>query len=377
MILRLFESIVKKQFWQGKVIVLTGARQVGKSTLVEMMLSDTKSTEIKRFNADDPQDRELLTNRSLPFLQNLVGDARIVVIDEGQKVSTIGQTLKLMVDHYRDQKQIIVTGSSSFRLLDSTQEALTGRKFTHTLYPLSLAELYPGRDVLQMTRDLESLIIYGSYPDVITQKSYADKETRLRELTSSYLYQDILEFQQIKNPELLRSLLKALALQIGSEVSYTELSNLLGIDKNTVERYVDLLEKNYVIFRLSPWARNKRKEISKLRKIYFYDNGIRNSILGSFNLLDSRNDTGALWENWMMVERLKYRTYKGIYRDMYFWRSYRQEEVDLVEEQGDRLQGFEFKWKATKSSKPPSGWVGYGGSYEVVTAETFPAFLFG
>ena len=219
-------------------------------------------------------------------------------------------------------------------------------------------------------------MIYGSYPDVINKKTFNDKVEILKELTSSYLYQDVLAFQQIKNPEILRKLLKALALQIGSEVSYNELSNLLGIDKKTVEHYIDLLEKNFVIFKLSPYTKNKRREISKLKKIYFYDLGIRNSLINNFNLLDSRTDTGALFENFLVSERLKYRAYHQIHADQYFWRTYDGSEVDLVEEREGKLFGYEFKW-SNKKRLPPAAWIKYkNSSYTVINKNNLKKFVF-
>lgn len=375
---RLLEYQIKQNFFKGKAIIIVGARQTGKTTLCLELLKDlNQKNNSKIFNCDNPTDREVLSNKDLEFLVNLIGDTRLILIDEGQKVESIGQTLKLLVDHYKNKKQILVTGSSSLNLLDKTQEPLTGRKFVYHLFPLSLEEIYPDRNLLKLIKELETSTIYGSYPEVVSQKSFEDKTNLLRELVSSYLYKDILEFQKIKSPNIIVNLVKALSLQIGSEVSYTELANLLKVDKKTVEHYVDILEKNYIIFRLSPFIRNKRKIISKLRKIYFYDLGIRNAVINNFNFLNERNDIGPLWKNLMIVERLKYQTYHKIYADNYFWRTYDGAEVDLVEERGGKLHGFEFKWNTrNRKAKPPLRWKEYPQTtYSIVTPKNLSGFV--
>ena len=264
-------------------------------------------------------------------MKSLVGDAKVVLIDEGQKVENLGQTLKLLVDHYKKEKQIIVTGSSSFNILDKTEEPLTGRKFVFNLFPLSIEEIYPDKDVSLIMKDLETYVVYGSYPEVQVKTRMEEKQEVIHEISESYLYKDVFEFQKIKKSTTLDNLLRALALQIGGEVSYTELSNIVGIDKKTVENYIDILEKNYIIFRLYPYAQNKRKVISKLKKVYFWDLGIRNSIINNFNFLNFRNDVGALWENFCILERLKYQSYHKIYSNNYFWRTYAQAVIDLIE----------------------------------------------
>lgn len=349
---RLLSPIIKEKFFQGKALIITGARQVGKTTLVLELCKEHANIQTRFFNCDNPTDRELLSNKDLEFLTQLIGNAQIIFIDEGQKVSTIGQTVKLLVDHYTQQKQIIVTGSSSLHLLDETEEPLTGRKYVYTLYQLSIEELHPEKNYLAVIKNLETMLLYGMYPDVVTQVSFGNKQEALYEITNSYLYKDILELERIKNSDILRTLLKALALQIGSEVSYTELSNKLGINKKTVERYVDLLEKSFVLFTVPPYAKNKRRVLSKLRKIYFCDTGIRNALINNFNLLEDRNDTRALWENFLMIERMKYRAYHRLYGDYYFWRTYDGSEVDLVEERGGKIYGYEFKWSQKDGRKP-------------------------
>ena len=353
---RIIEKGLKNSFFKGKIAIITGARQTGKTTLVMKLINEADSAQAKLFNGDNPGDRELLSNKSLEFLEKLIGGAKIVFIDEGQKIETIGQTLKLLVDKYKSEKQIIVTGSSSFNLLDKTEEPLTGRKIVFHLFPLSLEEIYPKKDLAEIIKNLEQYLVFGSYPEVAGKSSFAEKRKALIEISSSYLYKDILELRGIKKSGALVSLLKAISFQVGSEVSYTELANISGLNKKTVENYLDILEKNHIIFRLAPYARNKRKIISKLKKIYFYDPGVRNAVINNFNLLSDRNDVGALWENYMAVERLKFQHYHEIYAENYFWRTYDGAEVDWVEEQNGKVLGFEFKWGEKKKKRESIFW---------------------
>lgn len=349
---RIIKSQILEKLFKGKAIIIVGPRQVGKTTLADSLIDESGYVKtLIKFNCDNPTDRNKLNNRDFESLDSLIGDKKIIFIDEAQKVETIGQTIKLLVDSYKNKKQIIATGSSSINLLDKTQEPLTGRKIIFKLYPLSLDELYPAKDLLKISKELEMLLIYGSYPEAINAKGAGDKEDVLRELNSSYLYKDVFEFQEIKNSSILTSLLKALALQVGSEASYNELANTVGLDKKTVERYIDLLEKNYIIFRLPPYAKNQRRTISKLRKIYFYDLGVRNAIINNYNWLADRADTGALWENFMIVERFKKQAYDKIYTNNYFLRTYDGAEIDLIEERGGKIEGYEFKWKKRTGSK--------------------------
>ncbi|MDO8524669.1 MAG: ATP-binding protein [bacterium] len=369
---RLLKEQLKKRFFKGKILIITGARQIGKTTLVNEFQESFKSNEIVFFNCDNITERENLKNKDLEFLKQLIGNARIIIIDEAQKVEDIGNTLKLLVDYYKTKKQIIVTGSSSINLLDNTQEPLTGRKYVYNLFPLSLEEIYSG-DYLKMLKEIDHLLIFGTYPEVVSQASFAEKKIILRELASSSVYKDILAFQQVKSSDIIYNLLKALALQIGSQYSYLELSNKLGLDKNTVERYVDLLEKSFIIFRLRPFFKNKRKEMSKLKKIYFYDVGIRNAIINDFNSLENRNDVGALWENFIIAERMKYRSYHQIDLEQYFWRSFNKQEVDFIEEKNRKLSGYEIKWGETVKTKKPSLWED---DYKIIHKENLRGFCF-
>jgi len=277
------------------------------------------------------------------------------------------------VDFYKQKKQILLTGSSSLNLLDDTQEPLTGRKFVYTLLPLSLEEIYPNKNYLKILKKLKQLMIFGTYPEIVTQNSFQDKQDLLKELSASYIYKDILEFQKIKSPDVLVKLLKALPLQIGSQISYNELANTVGIDKKTIKKYIWLLEKNFVIFRLKPFTKNKRREISKLKKIYFYDNGIRNAIINNFNFLSQRQDVGALWKNFMITQRMKYRVYHKIKAEQYFWRTYNGNEINLIEEKTNKLKGYKFKWKDRKKTKKAVPWLD---SYQIITKKYLKSFVF-
>lgn len=370
---RIIKQEIAKRFFKGKIVIIVGPRQTGKTTLSLELMKKFPKKDIRLFNCDNPSDREQLADKDLEFLQQLIGKAKLIFIDEAQKVKNIGETLKLLVDFYKKEKQIIVTGSSSLNLLDNTQEPLTGRKRVFNLFPLSLQEMHPDENYLQIIKELESLIIFGCYPEVVSQSSFEEKEDIVLELASSYIYKDILGFQDIKSPDILVKLLKALSLQIGSEVSYSELSNTVDIDKKTIERYVQLLEKNFVIFRLKPFTKNKRREISKLRKIYFYDTGIRNAVIGNFNSLDNRKDVGSLWENFMIAERMKFLAYNKINVDQYFWRTYDNNEIDLIEEKLGKLHGYEFKWNQKKFAKQKN--VDWLDSFDVITGKNFNSLV--
>ncbi len=370
---------IKRNFFKGKAIVIVGSRQVGKTTLCQKIITDFKNQNksVYTINADNPSDRDSLNNKDLEQLKPLVANYDVIFIDEGQKIETIGQTLKLLVDFYKSSKQFIVTGSSSLYLLDKSTEPLTGRKRVFHLYPLSQQEIY-GSDWLLAKKNLDNTLIYGSYPEITNKQGLQEKREALIEISSGVLHKDILEFQLIKNPMVLQNLLKALALQVGNEVSYNELSNLLGIDNLTVEKYIDLLEKSFVIFRLAPFFTNKRKEISKSKKIYFYDTGIRNAILQNFNSLDLRNDVGALWENFLISERIKHNAYYQQYPHIYFWRTLNQSEVDYLEEKNLTLSAFEFKWNTQKArwQAPKSFQNAYpNASFTTITPENYQEFI--
>lgn len=349
----LFSEIKNKLSVSNKIIVLYGARQVGKTTLVQKIIKDLglKSLSI---NADEQKYNAVFSERDLNKMLLLVEGYELLFIDEAQRIIDIGINLKILHDAKPNLK-IIVTGSSSFELANKTKEALTGRTWTYTLFPISVSELRQTRNLFEINDLLEQLLLYGTYPDVINLPNQQDKIRFLNELTTAYLYKDVFELATIKYPEKLRKLLQLLAFQAGSEVSLNEIANSLDINRATVENYIDLLEKAFVIFRLSAFSRNLRKEINKMDKIYFYDLGVRNALINNFNSIDIRNDNGALWENFLVVERLKNNNYQNRFAQSYFWRTYTGAELDYIEEQNGQLSGFEFKF-SKKVNKAPKSW---------------------
>ncbi|KKP32804.1 MAG: ATPase [Candidatus Staskawiczbacteria bacterium RIFOXYB2_FULL_32_9] len=345
---RVIHDAVKKSLFKGKVVIIYGARQVGKTTLVKEILKDyPKNSEY--FNCDEIDIRQAITDKTSTELKVFFAGKKLVILDEAQRVKNIGLTLKIIVDNFPDI-QIIATGSSSFDLSNEISEPLTGRKFEFYLQPFSLQELKSIYSELEFKRLLERRIIYGMYPDVVLKEE--DAEINLKTLVLSYTYKDILQYQNIKSPEVLEKLLQALALQVGNEVSYNELAVLVGIDKNTVSNYIQILEKAFIIFRLSPFSRNLRNELKKLRKIYFYDLGLRNAIINNFNPLSLRQDVGALWENFMISERVKRNNNLGIFANIFFWRVTSGKEIDYIEDSGGVLSGYEFKWQKDSFSVP-------------------------
>ena len=349
MIQRLIENNIKNDFNKGKIIVVLGARQVGKTTLFNSIIDDQGS--VLKLNCDDYDDRLDLENKTSTELKNLIANHKVVIIDEAQRVENIGLTLKIIADLKLDA-QVLVTGSSSLELSSKINEPVTGRIFEYKLFPLSLSEMARHTSEREENRLLEQRMIYGLYPEIVTNPS--DNKRLLTSLANNYLYRDLLSYQGIKKHDVLHKLVRALAFQIGSEVSYNELSNLLGIDKETVESYINLLEKCFVVFRLSSFNRNMRNEIKKGKKIYFYDNGIRNALISNFAPLEMRQDAGALWENFMISERIKRNAYCNDYSQLFFWRTKQQQEIDLIEEKDGRLFAYEFKWNSKKKSKLPT-----------------------
>jgi predicted AAA+ superfamily ATPase len=343
MITRTLQSVIEQKFFKGKVIIVLGPRQVGKTTLMEQISANLSSEgkPILSLNCDEPYDRELLTNVNSADLSMMLGGAKTVIIDEAQRVSNIGLTIKLLVDKFKE-KQIVVTGSSSLELANKMNEPLTGRKFEYILLPVSTQEIIVNNGMLEAARLFESRLIYGSYPDILYKKE--DVKELLIELTNNYLFKDIFAMQDVRRPEILEKLLVALALQIGNEVSFNEISQVLQTDVKTVERYINLLEQCFVIFRLSGLNRNLRSELKKGKKFYFYDNGIRNALLQNFSPLNLRQDVGALWENFFVSERKKYNMYNRRFVNSYFWRTQQQQEIDLIEEIDGNFYAFEIKW---------------------------------
>ncbi|RJQ32669.1 ATP-binding protein [Candidatus Parcubacteria bacterium] len=348
MIQRAIQKRVEDSLFKAKIIVIYGARQVGKTTLVKNIQSKYQENS-SYLNCDEPDIRSALTEKTSTELKAFLGNKRLVILDEAQRVKNIGLTLKLMADNF-PATQIIATGSSSFELSNKIAEPLTGRKYEYHLFPFSIEELKSLRADPEIDRLLERMMVFGMYPAIALAKTDAEKE--LKELAKSYLYKDALQYQNIKNPEVLEKMLQALALQIGNEVSYNELADLLGIDKKTVAAYIRILEQAFIIFRLNPFSRNLRNELRKLRKVYFYDLGIRNVLINNLNPLDLRQDAGVLWENFMISERMKRNNNHASDVRSYFWRTKQKQEIDYLEEAGGELSGFEFKWKNDKARIP-------------------------
>lgn len=344
MVKRSIEELIQKYLFKNKAIIIYGARQVGKTTLVESLVKNYTQTTLF-LNGDDSDIRDILSETSVTKLKPIIGNHKIVVLDEAQRIPETGMVLKIIHDNFKDI-QLIATGSSAFELANKIKEPLTGRKFKFYLHPLSFGEMVNHHNFLTEKRLLEHRLIYGYYPDIALNTG--NEKKLLRSLASSYLYKDLLILDQIQKPALLEKILKALALQIGSEVSYNELARILGSDKGTIEKYIDFLEKAYIIFRLNGLNRNVRNEIKKGKKIYFYDNGIRNAVLGNFLPVTSRMDTGALWENFLISERIKFNTNSDIDFQSYFWRTTQQQEIDYIEEFENKLFAFEFKWNPAK-----------------------------
>ncbi|MCX6271809.1 MAG: ATP-binding protein [Bacteroidetes bacterium] len=348
-----------------KVIILYGARQVGKTTLIKQLLDKTKKRS-EFFNCDYLDVQSLFSWENAGNLAGVVKNLDILVLDEAQRVKNIGLVLKILYDEY-PHLQVIASGSSSFYLSNQVNEPLTGRKIIYQLFPFSYNEIFPSGSVIDTRRNLNSILRWGLYPSVITMDDQTAPEN-LKEISSSYLFKDILEFQHLKKPEILLNLLKLLAFQIGNEVSYTELSVKLRVDQTVVQRYIQLLEDNFVIFRLPAFKRNLRSEIMKSRKIYFWDVGIRNEVIQQLNPLEFRNDLGALWENFCMAERMKQIHYQDINSaNSYFWRTYTQKEIDLIEETNGTFREFAFKWSASKKASLAAD---FKKNYEVTEFET-------
>jgi len=376
MIKRILEKQIKNNFFNWKILMILWARQIGKTTLVNKILENYDEKSIISFNWDYIEDRELLNNNSLKKLELYIEDKNIIFIDEAQKIINIWNTLKILIDKYKDKKQIIVTGSSSINILDLTSEPLTGRKRIYNMFNISVSEFSKSFWVMPADKNLENFLIYGWYPDVIKEKTLDWKIQVLKELANSSLYRDILEFQQIKNSDIILKLLKLLSLQIGSEVSITELSNKLWVDAKTVDRYIDLLMKSYIIFKLPPLFKNKRKELSKQNKIFFYDLWIRNIIINNMSELDNRTDTWALWENFLILERMKNNNYNNKVLSTYFWRNYNKQEVDYIEEYNGKINAYEFKfWK--KTPKLPNGFIESfpENNFEIINKDNYLEFV--
>ncbi len=366
-------DLINSYVTNGKVVVIYGPRRVGKTTLLKKYLENKKNYLF--VTGEDIFVKEFLSSESIDKLKNFVGDKDLIVIDEAQYISKIGLNLKLMVDHMPDKK-IIATGSSTFDLVKQIGEPLTGRKHVLKMFPISQMELNKIENIAQVKANLEIRMIYGSYPEIITMQNSDLKKQYLQELVSSYLLKDILIFEGINKSKKLVDLLILLAFQIGKEVSINELATHLSINKKTIEKYLDLLEQVFVLINIRGFSRNLRKEITKTSRYYFWDNGIRNALINNFNTLRRRNDVGSLWENYLVIERLKKQQYLEMFSNNYFWRTYDQKELDWVEEKEGKLFGYEFKWNKT-CSKPPKLWLNTykEASFECINLQNYLKFI--
>lgn len=368
----LFDTIVQR-LKPGKAVILLGPRQAGKSTLLEAVAQQMQ-LKTRRFDCDDAAVRARLEQHTLPELRELVGDAELVLIDEAQRVKNIGLSLKIILDQIKTSR-LLVSGSSSFELSNQINEPLTGRKWEFLLLPFSAGELAKHHGNFEEERHLAQRMTYGFYPEVVNNPGL--ERQILNQLAGSYLYKDIFTFQELRRPELLDKLLKALAMQIGHETSFNKLAEVVGSDISTVQRYIDLLEKSFIVFRLGAFSRNLRTELKKSRKIYFWDCGIRNAIIGDFRPLELRNDLGALWENFVISERTKHNIYREFYGKSYFWRTAQQQEIDYLEEYDGSLFTVEIKWNKAKGASLPITFAkAYPeSSFRIINQENYLGFV--
>lgn len=369
-------SLIKKSLTPGKVIVLYGPRQVGKTTLVQMLIEKSKYR-IRYFNADEMIYRNILSSQNIKQLSDVIGNVDLLIIDEAQRIDNIGLNLKLIVDNFPDL-MVIATGSASFDLANKISEPLTGRKLTFSLYPVSYSELQKTFGKVEARSHLERWLIWGGYPEIMTTGDIIKRERLIGELVNSYLYRDILDLEDIRHASKLVDLLRLLAFQIGSEVSISELASQLAINYRTVQRYLDLLQKVFVIYKVQGFSRNLRKEITKNARFYFYDNGVRNALIQNFNELRLRDDIGQLWENYLMIERLKKNQIEGRFVNTFFWRTYDQKEIDCIEERKGKLFGYEFKYRPggiRKATKQEFLEAYPGAKLEMITSENFEWFI--
>ncbi|MBU0576659.1 ATP-binding protein [Patescibacteria group bacterium] len=358
------------------VVVLYGPRRTGKTTLVKSLLPSINSQPILFVNGDEIKTQRALSSQDSTTFSAFIGHHQLLIIDEAQRIPNIGLNLKLLIDTF-PQLKIIATGSATFDLANKIAEPLTGRKTILHLYPLSFSEIARHYGQFETEQQLERWLVWGGYPQAILESSELDRADLLQEITGSYLYKDILDLQGLKRADKIINLLRLLAFQIGSQVSLTELGTQLNMDFRTIEKYLELLEKSFVIYRLGGFSRNLRKEVAKTNKYYFYDNGIRNALIENFNPLQLRNDTGQLFENYLMIERQKKLQHHRQSANRYFWRTYDQQELDLVEESGGQLRGFEFKWSSRKKPKTPKSWLQTydNASYQVINQDNYVEFI--
>ncbi len=369
MIPRTLENTISENLNSGKAIVLIGARQVGKTTLIMEILKDKSFLFL---DGDDPATRNLLTFPTTEQLKTMLGDHDYVFLDEAQRIPGIGLTLKIITDQFK-KVQVLVSGSSAFDLGNKLNEPLTGRKWEYEMFPVSWEEFEGAVGRVRGEQQIENRLIYGMYPEVINKPG--KERAVLKNLVNSYLYRDIYSFSEIRRPDVLEKLLQALALQMGNEVNYNELSRLIGVNKETIQNYISILEQGHIIFRLNSFSRNVRNEIRQNRKIYFTDNGIRNMIIGNFNRLDLRSDKGALWENFLVTERRKQNLYKDSFARMYFWRTTQQQEIDFVEDKDGQIYGYEFKWRQANKHIPKTFVEAYQAEVKIIDIHNFREFV--
>ncbi len=348
MIFRTLANSIENNLFSGKAIIILGARQVGKTTLIKNMFLNNDT--LLWLNGDETDIQNLFKDMSSTRFKAIFGNKKIIVVDEAQQIADIGLRLKLITDMLPEY-QLIVTGSASFELANHLNEPLTGRKWEYTMFPLSFGEMVQHHGLLEEKRLIPHRLVYGYYPEIVTQQG--SEEIVLRQLSNSYLYKDILRLEQIKKPDKLIKLLQAIAYQVGSQVPYSELSQLCGLDAKTVEKYIMVLEQSYIIFRLGSFSRNLRNELKFSRKIYFYDNGVRNVLISNFAQIENRIDTGALWENFVISERKKYLHYNMQFPNIWFWRTKQQNEIDYLEERNGKLSAYEFKWNPEGKFRKP------------------------
>ena len=371
---RLLQDRIAARIEPNKAILIFGARRVGKTVLMRQMISNFEGKTMF-LNGEDYDTLALLEERSVANYRHLLEGVDLLAIDEAQNIPEIGSKLKLIVDEIEGIR-VIASGSSSFDLLNKAGEPLVGRSTQFHLTPFSQKEIAPTETVLETRQNLESRLIYGSYPEVVTLDSFERKTDYLRDIVGAYLLKDILAIDGLKNSGKMKDLLRLIAFQLGNEVSYDELGKQLGMSKNTVEKYLDLLSKVFVVYRLGAYARNLRKEVMKAGKWYFCDNGIRNAIIGNFNPLSIRQDVGALWENYLIGERMKANYNEGLGKDFYFWRTYDRQEIDLVEENSDSLVALEFKWGNKKPDVPVAFREAYpDASFEVISKDNYLKYI--
>lgn len=373
MIQREIQPQIEKKLFKGKILIIYGARQVGKTTVIKLIYEKQKESSLF-LNCDEPDIRLMLTDVTSTTLKNIVGNKKLIFIDEAQRVKNIGLTLKLFSDELKNI-QVVATGSSSFELSNEINEPLTGRKFEFLMLPLSMRELYINYGLIEVNRLLKERMIFGMYPEVV--QNTGESKNVLKEITTSYLFKDILSYQGIRKTEPIEKILILLAAQTGNEVSYNEIANSVGIDKDTVSKYIDILEKAFIIFRLNPFSKNVRTEITKLRKIYFYDTGIRNMLLTNLNRFEIRNDKDQLWENFILVERMKRNLIKNIDVKTYFWRTTQQQEIDYIEESSGKISVFEFSFSENKKKKISKTFLNNYPAKEtsIITSKNYNEFL--